>query len=164
MTSCLTPPSSTWAAVTASLASTSSRRASRTSQVVSHKQFSVQSITVVILGVDYSRGAIELAKKIAEKEECGITFDTLDILDEQSIAKFSDKFQVIVDKGTFDAISLSESAARDKELYVRHSSLMMAEGALLLLTSCNWTESELVTHFSSLCQVSRGAGDGGHKR
>ena len=90
-----------------------------------------------------------MAKKIAEKEDCEITFDTLDILDEQSISKFSDKFQVIVDKGTFDAISLSETAARDKELYVRHSSLMMGEGALLLLTSCNWTESELVTHFSS---------------
>ena len=55
-----------------------------------------------------------MAKKIAEKEECEITFDTLDILDEQSIGKFSEKFQVIVDKGTFDAISLSESAARDK--------------------------------------------------
>ena len=100
-------------------------------------------------GVDYSQGAIELAKKIAEKEECAITFDTLDILDEQSIDKFSDKFRVIVDKGTFDAISLSETAARDKELYVKHSSLMMKEGALLLMTSCNWTESELVTHFSS---------------
>ena len=96
-------------------------------------------------GVDYSQGAIELAKKIAEKEECEITFDTLDILDEQSIAKFSDEFRVIVDKGTFDAISLSESAARDKELYVKHSSLMMREGALLLITSCNWTEEELVT-------------------
>ena len=90
-----------------------------------------------------------MAKKIADKEECEITFDTLDILDEQSIAKFSDKFQVIVDKGTFDAISLSESAARDKKLYVEHSSLMMEEEALLLITSCNWTESELITHFSS---------------
>ena len=100
-------------------------------------------------GVDYSQGAIELAKKIAEKEECAITFDTLDILDEQSIAKFSDKFRVIVDKGTFDAISLSETASRDKELYVKHSSLMMKERSLLLITSCNWTESELVTHFSS---------------
>ena len=100
-------------------------------------------------GVDYSQGAIELAKKIAEKEECDITFDTLDILNEQSIVKFSDKFCVIVDKGTFDAISLSESAAPDKELYVKHSSLMMKERSLLLITSCNWTESELVTHFSS---------------
>ena len=100
-------------------------------------------------GVDYSQGAIELAKKIAEKEECAITFDTLDILNEQSIVKFSDKFCVIVDKGTFDAISLSESAAPDKELYVKHSSLMMKERSLLLITSCNWTESELVTHFSS---------------
>ena len=99
--------------------------------------------------MDYSGRAIQLAKKIAKNQECDITFDTLDILDERSIAKFRDEFQVIVDKGTFDAISLSETAAGDKELYVRHSSMMMGEGALLLITSCNWTEAELLTHFSS---------------
>ena len=63
-------------------------------------------------GLDYSQGAIELAKKIAENEECAITFDTLDILDEQSIAKFSDKFKEFGDLVCVDLFSLSDASSR----------------------------------------------------
>ena len=50
--------------------------------------------------------------------------------------------------GTFDAISLSESADENKVKYVESVNKMLDSDGLLLITSCNWTESELKKHFS----------------
>ena len=55
----------------------------------------------------------------------------------------------MIDKGTFDAISLSETAAGDKVQYVKSVHQMLQNEGLLLITSCNWTEPELVSQFSS---------------
>ena len=103
----------------------------------------------IVPGVDYSEGAIELARKIAQKDECDIRFDTLDLLDRNVVEeKFHACFKIVVDKGTFDAISLSETAAKDKVSYVENVSQMLVSEGLLLITSCNWTQSELESHFS----------------
>merc|ERR1712098_341436 len=86
-----------------------------------------------ITGVDYSEGAIDLAKKIAD----------------QAVEKsFLNSFKHVTDKGTFDAISLSESADENKVKYVESVNKMLNFGGLLLITSCNWTESELKKHLS----------------
>ena len=91
-----------------------------------------------------------LARKIAEKEDCDIKFDTLDLLNQEEVEqKFPAKFQILVDKGTFDAISLSETAARDKARYVASAARLVASAGLLLLTSCNWTRAELTAHLAS---------------
>ena len=69
------------------------------------------------------------------------------------------KFDVILDKGTFDAISLCpDEAERKKNLYVDFVRTVLKEeeeeeevvggrGGIFCLTSCNWTEDELVKIF-----------------
>ena len=104
-----------------------------------------------VTGVDYSEGAVELARKIAAKEECDIFYQTLDILDQkQTETNYKESFKVVIDKGTFDAISLSETSASDKVQYVKSIHQILENDGLLLITSCNWTDSELVDTFS-LC-------------
>ena len=103
-----------------------------------------------VTGVDYSPGAVALARKIASQQECEVTFSTLDILDTQLVSdQFSGRYKIVIDKGTFDAVSLSESSARDRERYVESVAAMLQTGGIFLITSCNWTEPELIKHFSA---------------
>ncbi|ETI23411.1 hypothetical protein G647_05213 [Cladophialophora carrionii CBS 160.54] len=66
-------------------------------------------------------------------------------------------FDLVLDKGTFDAISLSSDRAVDPntglerricELYPAKVLDMTRPGGFLLLTSCNWTESEVISWFT----------------
>ena len=103
-----------------------------------------------VTGVDYCPGAVALARKIASQEECEATFSTLDILDSELVsAEFSARFKIVIDKGTFDAVSLSENSLRDRERYVASVATMLQPGGIFMITSCNWTESELIKHFSA---------------
>ncbi|PTB62232.1 hypothetical protein BBK36DRAFT_1136622, partial [Trichoderma citrinoviride] len=60
-------------------------------------------------------------------------------------------FDIVLDKGTFDAISLSAAASDDDpqethpcEIYrQRLLQLLNPRGGIFLVTSCNWTEKEL---------------------
>ncbi|MCJ1307112.1 hypothetical protein MMC25_000758 [Agyrium rufum] len=57
-------------------------------------------------------------------------------------------FDLVLDKGTFDAISLSEerdpaTGQRICGLYAGRVERLVRKGGLLLVTSCNWTEEEL---------------------
>lgn len=60
-------------------------------------------------------------------------------------------FDVVLDKGTFDAISLSSDLdARGRRIcegYREHVERLVRSGGVLLVTSCNWTEEELTTWF-----------------
>lgn len=60
----------------------------------------------------------------------------------------SQGWDVVLDKGTFDAISLSSetdpaSGRRASESYKARILPLVREGGLFLVTSCNWTEEEL---------------------
>ena len=60
-------------------------------------------------------------------------------------------FDVVLDKGTFDAISLSEEedehGRRICEGYRERVQRLVKKGGIFLVTSCNWTEEELKTWF-----------------
>lgn len=60
-------------------------------------------------------------------------------------------FDVVLDKGTFDAISLSsdldDRGRRICESYRERVERLVKRGGVLLVTSCNWTEEELKTWF-----------------
>ncbi|KAI8058191.1 S-adenosyl-L-methionine-dependent methyltransferase [Syncephalis plumigaleata] len=102
-----------------------------------------------LTGVDYSPAAIALATALAEEREYAnrIHYEPLDLLslvnsDDSStsntmdhVNKWRGRFHVVLDKGTYDAISLhpDQKIARDT--------------GLLLITSCNWTQSELEQRF-----------------
>ncbi|RPA89104.1 hypothetical protein L873DRAFT_1755436 [Choiromyces venosus 120613-1] len=111
----------------------------------------------VFVGVDYSDKAVSLAKGIAEERGVmdKVGFWTADVLalDGGEVWVPEDGgsgggFDVCLDKGTFDAISLSDEALEDGrrvyEGYAEHVVKVMRKGGgLLVVTSCNWTEEEL---------------------
>ena len=116
-----------------------------------------------MLGLDYSAPSIDLAKRIgqtrasqsSEDEEKGqianlpIDFREFDILD--SSTSIGSQVSVLLDKGTFDAISLSsEKDSRGRRISEQYRSRIkpfLEEGGLFLITSCNWTEEELRSWF-----------------
>ena len=120
-----------------------------------------------MLGVDYSVQSIELARKLAHTygQACSaITFEVMDIIrDKPQIQRWwpssssGSGFDLVLDKGTFDAISLSSETITDPngtqrricELYPSKAIQMVKLGGFLLVTSCNWTEDEVVRWFTS---------------
>jgi EEF1A lysine methyltransferase 2 len=138
--------------------------------------------TGTLMGVDYSERSVEFAKRIgvrrreeqrqqqtpenaveegraqAEGEvEKEVQFQLHDILSDtpSSLLKAGQKegWDVVLDKGTFDAISLSSDLdARGRRVVEGYRAQMMPlirEGGLFLVTSCNWTEAELDAWFAT---------------
>lgn len=60
-------------------------------------------------------------------------------------------FDIVLDKGTFDAISLADNAETSGvcERYPDIARRLLRRGGFLVVTSCNWTEEELVKWFTS---------------
>jgi len=59
-------------------------------------------------------------------------------------------FDIVLDKGTFDAISLADDA-KDTRVCQRYPDIvrrLLRRGGILVVTSCNWTEDELVKWFT----------------
>jgi len=71
------------------------------------------------------------------------TFDLLKIHDESTV----NKYDVCLDKGTFDAISLCPDVpqAEARRLYFENVIKLMKDDGRFIITSCNWTTKEIVT-------------------
>jgi len=103
-------------------------------------------------GVDYSEQALDLAHKLAKDSDIpDLNFFKCDILSPLP-SEVVNKYKVCIDKGTYDAISLS----KDKSLEMRqvyrsavHQMLFSEEPSFFFITSCNWTEEELKTFFET---------------
>lgn len=107
--------------------------------------------------MDYSAKSVSLARQIAEASEetasdGRLSFREWDVLagDYGLVLQGgqSEGWDVVLDKGTFDAISLSDekdsSGRRLCEGYKeRVLQLVKRNSGLFILTSCNWTEEEL---------------------
>ncbi|KAF4535933.1 S-adenosylmethionine-dependent methyltransferase [Lasiodiplodia theobromae] len=113
-----------------------------------------------MVGVDYSARSVELARRIAAeraKEEekaaaADVDFEEWDILGEEPRQEWlQGGFDVVLDKGTFDAISLSaETDAQGRRIFEGYREKvepLIKPGGLLLITSCNWTADELKAWF-----------------
>ncbi|MCJ1430427.1 hypothetical protein MMC29_008345, partial [Sticta canariensis] len=107
-----------------------------------------------MMGLDYSAASVELARKIkgAKSNDTaapatmeGIDFQVWDIMGSERWG--GGAFDVVLDKGTFDAVSLSADVDRQGnrvcEGYRARVEGMVKRGGVLLVTSCNWTEGEL---------------------
>ncbi|KAJ2811821.1 Protein-lysine N-methyltransferase efm4, partial [Coemansia sp. 'formosensis'] len=110
-----------------------------------------------LTGTDYSPQAIELAKSIAVSRGCDtITFVEQDFLSATDVARIAgdDKFDVVLDKGTYDAICLKpkdDGADVDQkaiDTYPKSVVDSLKDSGVFLITSCNWTEDELVARFA----------------
>ena len=115
-----------------------------------------------MVGVDYSETSIKLARQLAQSRGHGetVTFDVMDVVRDEPNGRAwwpEGGFDLVLDKGTFDAISLSEEAAspesrlqhRINTLYPARAVNMVKPGSFLLITSCNWTQDELIKWFTS---------------
>lgn len=107
-----------------------------------------------MVGVDYSLPSVELARRIAVQRELeeGVRFEEWDLLASGHGAAPAwipeGGFNVVLDKGTFDAISLMpKEAATGRhpcETYRRVVVTLVRRGGWVVVTSCNWTKEELV--------------------
>ncbi|BFZ10353.1 hypothetical protein BsWGS_13392 [Bradybaena similaris] len=106
-----------------------------------------------LTGVDYSEGAVSLSRSITQKG--GITdikFEVCDILLPASVADLCRcrHFDVCLDKGTYDAISLRDAeSSGDRVKYSQNVQSLLSEGGHLIITSCNWTKEQLELNFQS---------------
>ncbi|KAK1166606.1 EEF1A lysine methyltransferase 2 [Acipenser oxyrinchus oxyrinchus] len=101
-----------------------------------------------LTGIDYSPASVELAKNIMAKEE----LTNIRIMEEDFLSPSPELsgFDVCIDKGTFDAISLNpENAAENREQYARAVRSVLKDDGLFIITSCNWTKDQLL---SILCK------------
>ncbi|CAK7212333.1 Protein-lysine N-methyltransferase efm4 [Sporothrix bragantina] len=123
-----------------------------------------------LLGVDYSEASISLAQSVNddnedEENEVPITFRVWDML--QGSADDLDcpnGWDLVLDKGTFDAISLGNSQEGQEhngpsvEVQYRAQVLnLLRPGGKFLITSCNWTETELCAWMEDEEERARGA-------
>ena len=116
-----------------------------------------------MLGVDYSEKSVDFAKRIAGDKELGegseekeVEFRWWDLMSQDPNGvvlegRNEHGWDVVLDKGTFDAISLSEEkdegGRRICEGYKERVVPLIRGEGILLVTSCNWTEEELVAWF-----------------
>ncbi|KAF8969749.1 hypothetical protein BGZ46_010644, partial [Entomortierella lignicola] len=161
-----------------------------------------------LTGIDYSPAAIELARAVATDKELDhvIKYEAVDFLAEKETLEWCTKqaeetgsegqqvqpkkFMVLLDKGTYDAISLHQKNKRDAAIaaaaevdngpeddegeqeskpkddivlaenddnmeeladrYPKRVASMMHDDGRLLITSCNWTQPELIQRFASV--------------
>ncbi|PPR00884.1 hypothetical protein CVT24_000369 [Panaeolus cyanescens] len=106
-------------------------------------------------GIDYSAGAVKLAREIAEtRQGSEITFHECDFLSQDPPNPSRDHgpavWDLVLDKGTYDAIALgpkdSEGHSPAKH-YPERLARLLKPGGYFLITSCNFTEDELKVAF-----------------
>lgn len=103
-----------------------------------------------MVGVDYSSQSISLATEIRTSKLEGyadIQFHEWDVLSAAPASWLGPGFDVVLDKGTFDAICLSQDTdaqgRRICEGYRDKVQALVKDGGRFLITSCNWTAEEL---------------------
>ncbi|KAK5654104.1 hypothetical protein OQA88_7535 [Cercophora sp. LCS_1] len=104
-----------------------------------------------LVGVDYSETSVALAKQVgkARGEDGSVEFMTWDAVngefDEDGVTEGG--WNLVLDKGTFDAVSLcgekDGEGRRVCEGYGGRVARLLKIRGRFLVTSCNWTETEL---------------------
>ena len=107
-----------------------------------------------LVGIDYSEASVSLARRIevqkfnnGAEDSTSMRFEHWDLLREQPGNWLSDGFDAVLDKGTFDAISLMQHDGGPDhpcQVYREKVVSLIKPGGFLLVTSCNWTKQELL--------------------
>eukprot|EP00116_Pleurobrachia_bachei_P009318 sb/3469580/ len=105
-----------------------------------------------LTGIDYSPSSIELARAVNEENPC-ITFLCRDLL--QPCSSEREQFDICIDKGTYDAISLSPTSATDRQTYKTSVCTLLSStpSSRFVLASVNWTVPELTEFFGDCFHV-----------
>ena len=125
-----------------------------------------------MVGVDYSPASVELARQLAGGYGgCGdIRFEVMDVMRDDATARdwwpapatatatAAAGFDLVLDKGTFDAISLAphQQSNRNRnrnrrpcQQFPARAARLVKPGGFFVITSCNWTEAEVVAWFTT---------------
>jgi hypothetical protein len=123
-----------------------------------------------VSGIDYCEASVQLARHIAQSKAIRDAVPEFNQADIFSLKEsFPTDWQLILDKGTFDAICLRDEETRSTPLSAQYTKLiakMLNPSGFFLITSCktgslcvadiilirslgNWTKSELLRLFSS---------------
>ncbi|KAJ4961825.1 hypothetical protein NE237_021735 [Protea cynaroides] len=102
-----------------------------------------------LTGIDYSEGAIGLARSLADRD--GLTNMNF-LVDDVLETKLEKQFQLVMDKGTLDAIGLHPDGPIKRMSYWDSVSRLVAPGGILVVTSCNSTKDELVQEVENFNQ------------
>ncbi|XP_015117160.1 EEF1A lysine methyltransferase 2 [Diachasma alloeum] len=109
-----------------------------------------------LVGVDYAPSSINLARSVLadnQVDPCKVQLMVCDVLNPDDDL-FLYEFRLIHDKGTYDAISLNPDDSLEKrKKYVENVHRILGADGYLVLSSCNWTEAELMNHFINYFDV-----------
>ncbi|WJZ80459.1 hypothetical protein VitviT2T_000377 [Vitis vinifera] len=94
-----------------------------------------------LTGIDYSEGAINLAQNLADRD--GFTSINF-LVDDNLETKLERQFQLVMDKGTLDAIGLHPDDPIKRIMYWDSISRLVVPGGILVITSCKSTKDELM--------------------
>ncbi|KFM65229.1 Methyltransferase-like protein 10, partial [Stegodyphus mimosarum] len=104
-----------------------------------------------LTGIDYAIEAIELAKCIAKNNNVDINLKALDFLNSSEPSNsgiLNQTFDIIIDKGTYDAVCLNPTNVTEKrQQYLKQVQQLLSTEGFFLLFSCNWTKEELLSSF-----------------
>ncbi|KAF5359608.1 hypothetical protein D9756_003105 [Leucocoprinus leucothites] len=112
----------------------------------------------LLSGIDYSGDAVNLARNVAQTRDAAeVTFTECDFLeDDPSLLPSMENtnplacWDLILDKGTYDAIALGRKDETGKSPAARYPARvarLLKPGGIFLITSCNFTEEELKQSF-----------------
>lgn len=98
-----------------------------------------------MLGVDYSEESVQFASEISKTKDYNIDFAQADIFGSEWNPGV---FDIVLDKGTLDAIALSGLTVGEQnkpivEIYGKVIEKILKKNGIFLITSCNFTEEEL---------------------
>ncbi|KAF6754393.1 S-adenosyl-L-methionine-dependent methyltransferase [Ephemerocybe angulata] len=113
-----------------------------------------------LAGIDYSAGAVKLAQGIAATKdgeaiaftECDFLNDTPSPLPSDSSSDGLEYWDLLLDKGTYDAIALGDKDEEGRSPAAGYPSRIpriLKPGGLFLITSCNFTADELKASFTA---------------
>ena len=105
-----------------------------------------QGFSGSMLGVDYSSESVQFAKDVVKEKGIRdtIRFEQADIFDN---AWNPGEFDVVLDKGTLDAIALSGITIDGRPITKNYSAVvekLLKKKGVFLITSCNFTQEELI--------------------
>ncbi|KAF8772197.1 hypothetical protein HU200_006038 [Digitaria exilis] len=107
-----------------------------------------------LTGIDYSEGAIELARNLAIHDGFEhINFLVDDVLE----SKLERRFELVMDEGTLDAIGLHPDGPVKRMMYWQSVASLVSPGGILVITSCSRTKDELVQEVVNFNQRKLGA-------
>ncbi|KAE8259485.1 hypothetical protein A4X13_0g991 [Tilletia indica] len=109
-----------------------------------------------LLGIDYSPASVALAQRIGQEKEEGaeeVRFEQVDLMSADAVGHLAgeEKWAIVCDKGTLDAIALSSQPINDilpVDRYTDAVGKLTRPDGIFLITSCNFTKDELIRRFA----------------